>query len=322
MAGHHHHDHGAAGHGHGHSHGHGHAHAHAPADFGRAFAIGITLNTLFVAIEAGAGLAFDSMALLADAGHNLSDVVGLAVAWVGAGLSRKPPTRRFTWGYRGASILASLGNSLLLLVALGAIAWEAISRLASPPPAPAGAMIAVAAVGVVINLATAMLFVRGRDSDLNIRGAYLHMAADAGVSAGVVAAGVLILLTGASWLDPAISLIIAAIIFWNTLELLRQSVMMSLGAVPERIDPEEVEATLARMPGVKAVHDLHIWPMGTTDTVMTAHLILAGAHPGNGFLGDAQRLMRERFAIGHVTIQIELEAGADCRDCGAPAAAG
>jgi cobalt-zinc-cadmium efflux system protein len=309
VSGHHHH--------HEPGHHHGHAHAHAPADFGRAFAIGIVLNTVFVAIEAGAGFAFDSMALLADAGHNLSDVVGLAVAWVGAGLSRKPPTRRFTWGYRGASILASLGNSLLLLVALGAIAWEAISRLASPPPAPAGAMIAVAAAGVVINLATALLFVRGSQSDLNIRGAYLHMAADAAVSAGVVVAGILILLTGASWLDPAISLLIAAIIFWNTLELLRQSVMMSLGAVPDRIDPEEVEAALARMPGVAAIHDLHIWPTGTSETVMTAHLVLAGTHPGNGFLDGAQRLMRERFGIGHCTIQIELEAAADCRDCGA-----
>ena len=307
-------------HHHSHAHGgreHGHAHSHAPADFGRAFAIGIALNTVFVAIEAGAGLAFDSMALLADAGHNLSDVVGLAVAWVGAGLSKKPPTRRFTWGYRGASILASLGNSLLLLVALGAIAWEAISRFADPPPAPAGAMIVVAAAGVVINLATALLFVRGQESDLNIRGAYLHMAADAGVSAGVVAAGLLILATGASWIDPAISLIIAAIIFWNTLELLRQSVMMSLGAVPERIDPEEVEAALAHMPGVAAVHDLHIWPMGTTDTVMTAHLVIAGDHPGNGFLERVQRVMRERFAISHVTVQIELEAGAECGNCGA-----
>jgi cobalt-zinc-cadmium efflux system protein len=311
VSGHHHHH-------EGHGHHHGHGYHHAPADFGRAFAIGIVLNTLFVAIEAGAGFAFDSMALLADAGHNLSDVVGLAVAWIGAGLSRKPPTRRFTWGYRGASILASLGNSLLLVVALGAIAWEAISRLADPPPAPAGAMIAVAAAGVVINLATALLFFRGRDTDLNIRGAYLHMAADAGVSAGVVAAGVLIMLTHASWLDPAISLIIAAIIFWNTLELLRQSVMMSLGAVPERIDPEEVERALARMPGVAAVHDLHIWPTGTTETVMTAHLIMTGAHPGNLFLDGAQRLMRERFAIGHCTIQIELEAGANCHDCGTP----
>jgi len=298
------------------AHHHGHAgHSHAPADFGRAFAIGIALNTLFAAVEAAAGLIFDSMALLADAGHNFSDVLGLAVAWVGAGLSRRPPTRRFTWGYRGSSILASLGNALLLLVALGAISWEAASRFADPPPAPGRTMILVAAIGVVINLATALLFARGRKRDLNIRGAYLHMAADAGVSAGVVAGGFLILATGASWIDPALSLLIAAIIFWNTWGLLKQSVFMSLGAVPEGIEPEEVEAALAAMPGVSAVHDLHIWPMGTADTVMTAHLVIAGGHPGNDFLADAQAMMRHRFGIGHVTVQIELEAGADCADC-------
>lgn len=176
-------------------------------------------------------------------------------------------------------------------------------------------MIVVAAAGVIINLATALLFVRGRKGDLNIRGAYLHMAADAGVSAGVVIAGVLIIVTGASWIDPALSLLIAAIIFWNTWDLLKQSVMMFLGAVPEGIEPEEVEDTLAAMPGVTAVHDLHIWPMGTTDTVMTAHLVVAGGHPGNHFLEEAKRLMHQRFGIGHVTLQIELDAVADCRDC-------
>lgn len=307
MAGHHHHHDG---------------HAHGPADFGRAFAIGIGLNSLFVLAEATAGIVFDSMALLADAGHNFSDVVGLAVAWVGAGLSKRPPTRRFTWGYRGASILASLGNAVLLLVALGAIAAEAVSRFASPPPAQGGPMIAVAAIGVVINLATAMLFARGRKGDLNIRGAYLHMAADAGVSAGVVMAGILILWTGANWIDPAISLVIAAIIFANTWDLLRQSVFMSMGAVPEGIEAEQVEAALLRLPDVTAVHDLHIWPTGTTETVMTAHLVVGGAYPGNGFLARVQRLMHDQFGIGHVTIQIELEAAADCNDCGAPAAEG
>jgi cobalt-zinc-cadmium efflux system protein len=281
---------------HGHHHHHG-GHSHAPA-------------------EAAAGLIFGSMALLADAGHNFSDVLGLAVAWVGAGLSKRPPTRRFTWGYRGSSILASLANALLLLVALGAIVFEAVSRLGDPPPAPGQAMVLVAALGVVVNLATALLFVSGRKRDLNIRGAYLHMAADAGVSAGVVAAGLLILWTGASWVDPAVTLVIAAIIFWNTWGLLKQSVFMSLGAVPEGIEPEDVERALAGLPGVTAVHDLHIWPMGTTDTVMTAHLVVAGGHPGNGFLADAQKLMHDRFGIGHATLQIELEAGADCSDCG------
>ncbi|WP_243450948.1 cation diffusion facilitator family transporter [Sphingosinicella sp. CPCC 101087] len=300
---------------HGHHHHHG-GHSHAPADFGRAFAIGITLNILFATAEAAAGLAFGSMALLADAGHNFSDVLGLAVAWVGAGLSKRPPTRRFTWGYRGSSILASLANSLLLLVALGAIVLEAASRFTDPPPAPGQAMVLVAAIGVVVNLATALLFVSGRKRDLNIRGAYLHMAADAGVSAGVVVAGLLILWTGASWIDPAVTLVIAAIIFWNTWGLLKQSVFMSLGAVPEGIEPEEVERALAGLPGVTAVHDLHIWPMGTTDTVMTAHLVMADGHPGNGFLASAQKLMHDRFGIGHATLQIELELGADCQDCG------
>jgi cobalt-zinc-cadmium efflux system protein len=305
---------GVAGHHHGHHH---NGHGRAARDFGRAFAIGIALNTGFVLVEAAAGLLTDSMALLADAGHNFSDVVSLALAWVGAGLAKRPPSRRFTWGYHGASILASLGNAVLLLIALGAIAAEAVQRLIAPQPVPGGPMILVAAVGVVINLATALLFARGRTRDLNIRGAYLHMAADAGVSAGVVAAGVVILTTGAAWADPALSLLIAAIIFWNSWGLLRRSVFLSMGAVPEGIEPEEVRAALAGLPGVAAVHDLHIWPMGTAGAVMTAHLVVARAHPGNDFLADAQRLMHDRFDIGHVTIQIELDAGADCAGCGA-----
>jgi cobalt-zinc-cadmium efflux system protein len=300
----------------GHHHHHVHAgHSHAPVDFGRAFAIGIGLNILFAAAEAAAGIAYDSMALLADAGHNFSDVLGLAVAWVGAGLARRPPTRRFTWGYRGSSVLASLVNSLLLLVALGAIIVEAVQRFGQPSAPPGGVMVIVASIGVVINLATALLFVRGAKRDLNIRGAYLHMAADAGVSAGVVVAGLLIIATGASWIDPALSLVIAAIIFWNTWGLLKQSVFMSLGAVPEGIEPEEVEAALAGMPGVRMVHDLHIWPMGTTDTVLTAHLVVDQDHPGNAFLGEARALLQHRFGIAHVTLQIEID-DSDCEDCG------
>lgn len=295
---------------------HHHRHHHGP-DFGGAFAIGIALNTLFAALEAVAGLWLDSMALVADAGHNFSDVLGLAVAWAGASLARRPPSRRFTWGLRGSSVLASLGNAVLLLVALGAIAYESLTRLLAEAPAvpPGRAMMAVAAVGVAVNLATAMLFAGGRKHDLNIKGAYLHMAADAGVSAGVVVAGLLIVATGASWIDPAISLAIAAIILWNGWSLLRQSVLLSLGAVPEGIDPEAVIATLDALPGVSAVHDLHIWPLGTTDTVMTAHLVVAGGHPGNAFLDEARALLGERFGIGHVTLQIELDERSGCGPC-------
>jgi cobalt-zinc-cadmium efflux system protein len=287
-------------------HPHGHGHSHAPADFGRAFAIGILLNTLFVAVEAGYGFASGSMALLADAGHNLSDVLGLAIAWGGAALSRRPPSRRFTYGLRGSSILAALLNALLLMVALGAIVLEAVQRLGDPAPVAGRTMIAVAAIGVVVNLATAMLFARGRGGDLNIRGAYLHMAADAAVSAGVVLAGVAILLTGRAWIDPLVSLIIAAVIFWNSWALMKEAVAMSLAAVPVGIDPDAVEGALAALPGVDAVHHLHIWPMSTTEAVMTAHLVIPAGHPGDSFLADAKRQMQARFGIGHVTLQIEL----------------
>ena len=291
---------------HPHGHGHSHGHSHAPADFGRAFAIGILLNTLFVAVEAGYGFASGSMALLADAGHNLSDVLGLAIAWGGAALSRRPPSRRFTYGLRGSSILAALLNALLLMVALGAIVLEAVQRLGDPAPVAGRTMIAVAAIGVVVNLATAMLFARGRGGDLNIRGAYLHMAADAAVSAGVVLAGVAILLTGRAWIDPLVSLIIAAVIFWNSWALMKEAVAMSLAAVPVGIDPDAVEGALAALPGVDAVHHLHIWPMSTTEAVMTAHLVIPAGHPGDSFLADAKRQMQARFGIGHVTLQIEL----------------
>lgn len=296
-------------------HDHGHAHSHAPADFGRAFAIGITLNIGFVIVEGAVGLLTGSMALLADAGHNLSDVLGLAIAWAGATLAKRPPTSRFTYGLRGSTILAALANALLLLVALGAILVEAVGRLGRPVDVPGGTIIAVAAAGVVINLATALLFARGRKGDINIRGAYLHMAADAAVSAGVVLAGIAILATGATWLDAAISIVIALIILWNTWGLLRQSLMMFLAAVPEGIDPAEVHHALTELPGVEAVHDLHIWPMSTTETVMTAHLVMPAGHPGDGFLAEVSSAMRRRFGIGHITIQVELE-----RECAVGAA--
>jgi cobalt-zinc-cadmium efflux system protein len=300
---------------HGHDHGgHDHGgHNHAPVDFGRAFAIGIGLNIVFVAIEASYGFIAGSMALLADAGHNLSDVLGLAVAWIGATLAKRPPSPRFTYGLRGSTILAALANALLLMIALGAIVLEAVQRLADPPPVAGGIVIVVAAIGVFINLFTALLFARGRKGDLNIRGAFLHMAADAAISAGVVATGFLVLTTGATWIDPVTSLVIAAIIFWNGWGLMKESIAMSLAAVPAGIDPAEVSAVLAALPGVAAVHDLHIWPMSTTDTVMTAHLVMPEGHPGDAFLRDAQMSLHDRFGIGHATLQIEIDAVPDCR---------
>jgi len=290
-----------------------HHHDHAPADFGRAFAIGTALNLGFVAVEGAAGFLTDSVALLADAGHNLSDVLGLLVAWGAAELAKRPASKRFTYGLRGSSILAALANALLLLVAVGAITLEAVQRLGAPPPVQGGAVMAVAGMGIVINGLTAMLFARGRHGDANIRGAYLHMAADAVVSAGVVVAGGLILLTGKAWIDPVISLVIVAVILWSTWGLLTESLAMALGAVPPRIDPGKVEATLCALPGVTRVHDLHIWPMSTTEAALTAHLVIPGGHPGDAFLTDLQHRLAHDFGIDHTTVQIELGDGAECR---------
>jgi cobalt-zinc-cadmium efflux system protein len=290
-----------------------HHHHHAPADFGRAFAIGTALNLAFVAIEGTAGLLTDSIALLADAGHNLSDVLGLLVAWAGAELAKRPASKRFTYGLRGSSILAALANAVMLLVAVGAIAWEAIGRFAAPPPVAGTPVMIVAAVGIAVNLGTAMLFARGRKGDVNIRGAYIHMAADAGVSAGVVVGGGLILLTGARWIDPAISLAVVAVILWSTWGLLRESLGMVLQGVPQGIDAEAVERTLAALPGVTRVHDLHIWPMSTSEVALTAHLVMPGGHPGDDFLRDLQHRLAHDHRIDHTTVQIELGDGAECR---------
>ncbi len=304
---HHHHDrgHGHSHHGHGH-HGHDHGHHHhAPASFGRAFAIGIALNTAFVAVEAVYGVLAGSMALVADAGHNLSDVLSLAVAWAASALAARPPSARFTYGYKSSSILAALFNAALLMLALGAILVETIHRLIAPQPVQAGPVMVIAAIGIVINTATALLFLRGRDHDINIRGAYLHMAADAAVSAGVVAAGALIALTGAWWIDPVTSLVIVGVIAWGTWGLAKDSLKMGLHGVPASINGDAVEQHLAALPGVSAVHDLHIWPMSTTETAMTAHLVMPAGHPGDGFLGDLSQTLAQRFAICHATVQIE-----------------
>lgn len=292
-------------HAHHHGHSHDHGHAHAPADFGRAFAIGIALNIGFVAAEAVAGFVTGSMALLADAGHNLSDVLGLIIAWGAATLAKKPATKRFTYGLRGSTILAAMINALLLLVAIGAIAMEAAQRLARPEPVAGGTVMIVAAIGILVNGGTALLFMAGRKNDLNIRGAYLHMVADAAVSAGVVIAGALILFTGASWIDPVVSVGICLVIFWGTWGLLRDSVTMSLAGVPDGIDRDKVEVELLLSPGVTRVHDLHIWPMSTSDVALTAHLLVPSGHPGDAFLEELTHRLEHKFGIRHATIQIE-----------------
>ena len=291
-----------------HSHGgHDHGHSHAPADFGRAFAIGVALNTAFVVVEAVFGVLSGSMALIADAGHNLSDVLALLLAWGASAAARRPASARYIYGFKSSTILAALANAMLLLVAIGMILVEALGRFFDPQPIEAGTVMAVAAVGIAINAVTAMLFLRGRAHDINIRGAYLHMAYDALVSLGVVAAGGLILLTGALWIDPVTSLIIVAVIAWGTWGLLKDSVKMSLLAVPDSVDEGAVRRYLAGLPGVATVHDLHIWPMSTTETALTAHLVMPGGHPGDSFLREVAGELAHRHAIGHATMQVELE---------------
>ncbi len=293
--------------------GHSHSHAHT-ADTGRAFAIGIALNLGFVVVEATYGFVAGSMALVADAGHNLSDVLGLVVAWAGVKMARTARSPRFTYGLKKASILAALVNALLLLVAIGAIAAEAIRRLFHPSPADGALVMAVAAIGIVINGATALLFVSGRAHDINIRCAFLHMSVDAAVSAAVVVAGFLILSTGQQWIDPAMSLAIVAVIFWSSISLLKESMWMSLAGVPAGIDVDEVETQLASLDGVLAVHDLHVWPLSTTETALTAHLVAPAADPDR-LLGSARELLRTRFRIAHSTIQVERCAPGDCAEC-------
>jgi cobalt-zinc-cadmium efflux system protein len=290
--------------------------AHAAADFGRAFAIGVVLNLAFVLIEAGFGIVSNSMALLADAGHNFSDVLGLLIAWGAAAVAARPANARFTYGYKASSMLAALANAGLLLVATGAILIETIDRLFDPQPVPGLTMILVAAVGIAINTVTALLFARGRKHDINVRAAFVHMAADALVSLGVVIAGALILWTGQWWIDPVASLVIVVVIGLGTWGLLRDSVKMALLAVPDSIHEGEVRAFLAGLPGVTAVHDLHIWPMSSTETALTAHLVIPGGHRGDGFLHEVGHELDHRFGIGHATVQVETGAHAEhCLDC-------
>ncbi len=306
----------------GEGHGH-HHHHHAPANFGRAFLIGIVLNTGFVVAEAVCGWWAGSLSLIADAGHNLSDVLGLVLAWVASVMAHRSATARRTYGWKRSSILAALANALLLLVSVGVIIWEAVGRLARPAPVEAGVMMAVAAVGIGVNAATALLFMRGSKSDLNIRGAFLHMAADAAVSLGVVIAGLVIALTGLMWLDPAVSLVIALLIIVSTWGLFREAFNLAVDAVPEAVEPAAVRAWLLARLRVVEVHDLHIWGVSTTETALTAHLVVAGDRREDALVGEIQEGLHERFEITHATLQIETPGArrseAD-ESCDAPAA--
>lgn len=296
------HDHGGA-----HHHGHSHGHHHGPANFDRAFAIGIAANLLFVAIEAFYGWRVDSLSLLADAGHNLGDVAGLVMAWGGAFAGKLRPDARYTYGWKRASILAAFVNAVVLLFAMGSLAWAAVGRLEDPAATDGVTVMVVAGIGIVVNLGTALLFMRGRHDDLNIRGAYLHMASDALVSAGVVGVGALVLATGWRWLDPVASLLIALVIVLGTWGLFRQSLRLMFDAVPEHIDPLAVRALLDDLPGVTRVHDLHVWATGTTQVALTAHLVMPAGHPDDPFFEHATLQLRERFRIDHVTLQVVRE---------------
>ena len=298
------------------SHGHehhagGHHHAHAPASFGFAFAVATILNVALVAAQVVFGLSAHSIALLADAGHNFGDVLGLLLAWGAYVVARWHPTERFTYGFRSASILSALLNAVTLLVATGAIAWEAIGRLPNPDEVGGLTVMVLAAIGIAINGVSAWLLMGGRD-DLNVRGAFLHLAADAAVSAGVVLAGAAILLTGWSWIDPVVSLVICALIVWGTWGLLRKSVRLSLGAVPSQVALADVRVFLENLEGVTSVHDLHVWAMSTTENALTAHLVMPQGHPGDAFIAHVSHELAHRFKIAHPTFQIELGDAGSC----------
>lgn len=284
---------------------HHHNHGHHVTDYNRAFTIGITLNVGFVLLEVTYGLSAHSVALLADAGHNLSDVLSLVLAWGASALTRRQPSHRYTYGLRRSSILIALLNAIILLIAMGGIAWEAVQRFRAPGPVGGTTVIGVAAVGIVINTVTALLFMSGRKRDLNIRGAFLHMAADAGVSLGVVLAGIAILITGWFWFDPVVSLLIVAVVVVGTWKLLQDSVNLAMDAVPEGIEPLAVRTYLSELPNVAQVHDLHIWAMSTTETALTAHLVIPAGHPGDAFLCGIGKALHDQFGIEHATLQVE-----------------
>jgi cobalt-zinc-cadmium efflux system protein len=282
-----------------------HNHSHKVDNYNRAFALAVGLNVIFVILEASYGLWANSLALIADAGHNLGDVLGLLIAWGASLLAKRKPSPRRTYGLRRVTILASLLSALILLTALGAMAWEAVNRLQLSTPVPGLTIIVVAGIGVVINTLSALLFVSGHQHDLNIKGAFLHMAADAAVSFGVVLAGIAILMTEWVWLDPVISLVISVMIFAGTWGLLRDSVNLAVDAVPRGIVPEEVETYLLNLPGVVTCHDLHIWGMSTTEAALTAHLMMPEGANNDAFLHQTAHGLHEQFGIAHTTLQIE-----------------
>lgn len=297
----------SGGHHHSHGLGHSHSHGHLPSrrNFGRSFAIATLLNVVFMAAEIFYGFYANSLALLADAGHNFSDVIGLVLAWGAFAIANWRPNSRYTYRLHGASILAALANGLILLAATGAIAWEAIRRFSEPPDVASGTVIVIAAIGVFINGISAYFLSHGRKEDLNMRGAFVHMIADAAVSVAVIVAAFGIRLTGWQWFDPAASLLIAAVILYGTWDLLREAFRLTLNAAPSGIDPGAVQSYLEQCPQVRGVHDLHIWAMSTTATAMSAHIVVA-EHPGNQFLHDVGHQLSHRFKISHPTIQLEL----------------
>ncbi len=300
-------------HGHGHSHAHGHHHHIDPNGNGRAFALAISVNIIFVAIEFGYGFIANSTALMADAGHNLSDVLGLMLAWGAAVLTKTAPTRRYTYGLRGSSILAALFNGLLLMLACGAIAWEAIYRFNNPAPVGGMTVAVVAAIGVAVNGFSAWLFMKGSKDDINIRGAYLHMAADAAISLGVVISGLAIMYTGWTWIDPSVSIVIVLVIVASTWSLLREALRLVLAGVPANVDAAAVSTFLKAQPGVSDIHDLHIWAMSTTETALTAHLVMPAGYPGDAVIDSIVAQLKADYAIHHCTLQMEM--GTTVHDC-------
>lgn len=301
---------------HHHGHAHGPGHSYEPPDFNRAFAVGVFLNTALVLAQVIFGLLAHSLALVADAGHNFADVLGLVLAWWVTRLAKNPPTRQRTYGLGSASILAALANAVLLLVSMGAVAWEAIMRLKNPPPVQGQTVIWVAVLGIVVNGASAALFYSGRKGDLNVRGAFLHLAGDAAISLGVAGAGLAILLTGRLWIDPVASLLITATILYSTWGLFRDSLNLALQAVPPGIELAEVRRCLASRPGVAEVHDLHIWAMSTTETALSAHLVKPDGKLDDTALAEIAHELEHRFNIHHVTVQ--WEQGSGCVGCPAP----